>query len=319
MTVMDNGNDKGFYQQSNGVWFVYYNRSNNRLGLLTSSLTGYSVTCQGDFYCRGGWLRTDGTRGWYNESYGGGWFMQDTTWVRTYNSKGVVATCYYASNWASATYLLRSDGGAAAFNWSGQSGQPTWIWGGNSQHVYYVYNPSNFRVSYATSAGNADTVDGYHGSAFSRISINNTSGTYYPCGASSYSVGAPAHTLYAWSGFYCNSGGVYHNSDISLKYDVKDVLYKDIIDLFNTNNGFIRYYKWKATGLGSYGVIAQEIQKFCPEAIEYNKDDNLLHVNYNVALSKIIGVMFKKIKLQDNIITELKKEIFILKQKMEAL
>lgn len=48
------------------------------------------------------------------------------------------------------------------WHWSGQSGQPSWLWGGNSENNYYVYNPSNFRVSYATSAGNADKLDGFH-------------------------------------------------------------------------------------------------------------------------------------------------------------
>ena len=52
------------------------------------------------------------------------------------------------------------------WHWSGQSGQPTWLWGGNSENSYYVYNPSNFRVSYANSAGNADTLDGLHANSF---------------------------------------------------------------------------------------------------------------------------------------------------------
>ena len=56
--------------------------------------------------------------------------------------------------------LLRADGGVAAFNWAGQSGQPTWLWGGNDFNSYYVYNPSNFRVAYAASAGNAETLGG---------------------------------------------------------------------------------------------------------------------------------------------------------------
>lgn len=48
--------------------------------------------------------------------------------------------------------------------WSGQSGQPSWLWGSDDGTNMYVYNPSNFRVSYANSAGNADTVDGEHAS-----------------------------------------------------------------------------------------------------------------------------------------------------------
>lgn len=34
-----------------------------------------------------GWYRSNGARGWYNQTYGGGIFMQDTTYVRTYGSK----------------------------------------------------------------------------------------------------------------------------------------------------------------------------------------------------------------------------------------
>jgi len=51
------------------------------------------------------------------------------------------------------------------FNWSGQGGQPQWLWGSNDGNAYYVWNPANFSVNYANSAGNADTVDGYHASA----------------------------------------------------------------------------------------------------------------------------------------------------------
>ena len=39
--------------------------------------------------CKQGWLRTWGNNGWYNESYGGGWYMTDSTWIRAYNSKNV--------------------------------------------------------------------------------------------------------------------------------------------------------------------------------------------------------------------------------------
>ncbi len=116
-----------------------------------SSSTGTSPTFSTAYTSN--WFRSSGSTGWYSQTYGGGIYMTDATWIRAYGNKGIVAKNFYASNWASAAYLLRSDGGAAAFNWSGQSGQPTWLWGGNSQHSYYVYNPSNFSVKYAASAG----------------------------------------------------------------------------------------------------------------------------------------------------------------------
>lgn len=56
------------------------------------SLTAATVTSQGEFYSNG-WFRSNlsGT-GWYHQVHGGGWFMQDSTWIRTYNSKGVLIT-----------------------------------------------------------------------------------------------------------------------------------------------------------------------------------------------------------------------------------
>lgn len=35
------------------------------------------------------WFRSTGNTGWCSESYGGGWYMTDSTWIRTYGSKSV--------------------------------------------------------------------------------------------------------------------------------------------------------------------------------------------------------------------------------------
>lgn len=45
------------------------------------------VTCA-DVYSSS-WLRTVGQAGWYSESYGGGWYMTDSTWIRAYNNKQI--------------------------------------------------------------------------------------------------------------------------------------------------------------------------------------------------------------------------------------
>lgn len=37
----------------------------------------------------GGWHRTYGQTGWINQTYGGGWWMTDTSWLRAYGNKGV--------------------------------------------------------------------------------------------------------------------------------------------------------------------------------------------------------------------------------------
>jgi hypothetical protein len=56
----------------------------------------------GDIYANGGWLRVSGNQGLHFESYGGGWFMQDPTWIRNYNGKPL--------------YIYGNGGTAAAFD-----------------------------------------------------------------------------------------------------------------------------------------------------------------------------------------------------------
>jgi len=47
--------------------------------------TSYALSTA-SFICNS-WIRTTGATGWYNESYGGGWYMSDSTYIRNYNSK----------------------------------------------------------------------------------------------------------------------------------------------------------------------------------------------------------------------------------------
>ena len=56
MTIMDNSNDKGLYQQTGGVWIIYYNRSNGYVSLRTSSNYGGNINLNGKT-----WLRYDNT------------------------------------------------------------------------------------------------------------------------------------------------------------------------------------------------------------------------------------------------------------------
>jgi len=54
-----------------------------------------SLECDGRIYAdngchvRGDWLRVNSNNGIYFQSHGGGWFMQDSTYVRVYNNKRI--------------------------------------------------------------------------------------------------------------------------------------------------------------------------------------------------------------------------------------
>lgn len=44
------------------------------------------------------WFRSSGNTGWYNTTYRGGWYMSDTSWIRTHNSVGIYTSKIYADS-----------------------------------------------------------------------------------------------------------------------------------------------------------------------------------------------------------------------------
>ena len=57
------------------------------IAVSTASSTGTKPTFNTCYTSH--WFRSIGSTGWYSESYGGGWYMTDSTWIRTYGSKSV--------------------------------------------------------------------------------------------------------------------------------------------------------------------------------------------------------------------------------------
>lgn len=93
------------------VWGRIYN-GNWNIG--NGSAPSYKLHVRGDIYANGGWVRVSGQRGIYFQSYGGGWYMIDSTWVRAYNNKyiytGGVIRAGSSLQAKGGTYYLGSDG-----------------------------------------------------------------------------------------------------------------------------------------------------------------------------------------------------------------
>jgi hypothetical protein len=66
-------------------------------GTMSGQLNGTVGSFSGAVYASN-WFRSYGQTGWYNETYGGGVWMEDATWVRVYNSKA-----FYVANEIAAT------------------------------------------------------------------------------------------------------------------------------------------------------------------------------------------------------------------------
>lgn len=49
----------------------------------------YKLHTVGDIYANGGWFRVSGNQGLYWETWGGGLYMSDVTWIRTYTDKNI--------------------------------------------------------------------------------------------------------------------------------------------------------------------------------------------------------------------------------------
>lgn len=63
------------------------------------------------------WFRSIGTTGWYSETYGGGVYMVDTTWVRVYNSKSFLVS----GTTATTTLYVGATTGSYAFDVTGEA------------------------------------------------------------------------------------------------------------------------------------------------------------------------------------------------------
>lgn len=63
----------------------------------TRLYSGYDNGTTNAISCSGG-FHSNGTSGWYNDTYGGGWYMNDTTYIRAYGSKQVSAADFVVSS-----------------------------------------------------------------------------------------------------------------------------------------------------------------------------------------------------------------------------
>ncbi|MEW5425203.1 shufflon system plasmid conjugative transfer pilus tip adhesin PilV [Amorphus sp. 3PC139-8] len=89
----------------------------------------------------GGWVRSYGDTGWYNETHGGGWYMTDGTWLRAYNDKSVLTAgqvrggeLYATGNGNVNNLYIRSIG-----KWASQIGTPrSCAWVGTGQDALHA-------------------------------------------------------------------------------------------------------------------------------------------------------------------------------------
>lgn len=135
------------------------------------------------------WFRSTGSTGWRSESYGGGWYMSDSKWIRTYGGKSV----YQNTGQIRTDGYLVTDGGITVGDTSPNNGTYRSHVTGNSWSSGYIragagfYHNSVNSNSYVLLAGGsykslADFVKGNAGASNRGVYVTNgtvTAMTYY--------------------------------------------------------------------------------------------------------------------------------------------
>ena len=135
-----------YYKDSDKTSEIWYQTTGKYDGIITTVI---SQSTEGSLYER-------------LTLYSGSITAVQTPSMSTYLSAQVSTITDNISGNASNAYHLRINSANtwSTWYWAGQGGQPNWLWGSNDGTNMYVWNPSNFRVAYAASAGNAETLGG---------------------------------------------------------------------------------------------------------------------------------------------------------------
>lgn len=284
---------------SNGTSYSFYGNSGTlyNAGYVGIGTTGpaYSLDVNGDSIQN--WMRTRGNTGWYNETYAGGWYMTDASWVRSYNSKNV----YTGSG------VLASDGGLGIGTGGGTAGAGTgWFTGrvytGNTNQ--YVGPGRNNDMSFINNSGGTWTrYSGTNGLAFWSIGGGDANDS-------------PQMFLNT-GGSLNTTAGYTQGSDRDLKTDIAKLTKYGIDDIMKLEPVTFEY-KADTTKTPQLGFIAQDLQKVMPEFVTgkaISDGGTGLGVNY----STMVSVLTRGMQDQQKEIQDLKTQNDELLKRLEAL
>lgn len=135
------------------------------------------------------WFRSKGNTGWYNQEHGGGWYMLDSTWIRTYNQKSIYQDVGIMRT--DGTLQVGSNGAYFNANSAGASFGVDLTMGSHNivfNNTYGIRSGGHWLIRrYVTSADNTTQCTGVGSTgvtlrlftANSRVWLHNTTTTYF--------------------------------------------------------------------------------------------------------------------------------------------
>lgn len=307
------GNEITFNSSGNTMWLNY--RAGAKGVAVNTVIIGAGTAngTRGNLYCRGidltdtifspGWFRSTGTTGWYNETYAGGIYMTDSTYVRVYNNKGLVVNnnCWLGSQYSTTSGYIgfySAIAGGSRKGWFGHNGGTDFHWRNET-------NSSNGVFLDAKASGywtHGRFAPGYDGMALG-------------------SSGARWYRMYATKA--CDTA-----SDIRLKtnihgyddryekmyMDLKPVLYELKQYIGQTDCGLIA--QWVKDSMDKHGISEREFGVY-----NYHSEDDTYGLAYEQLTSlnmHMIQKTIKRVDKHDEEISKLKQENEELKAKLNA-
>ena len=253
----------------------------------------YKLDVNGDIIASA-WIRTRGQAGWYSESFGGGWYMEDSTYVRSYNSKKVYSGGGYLAPYSGTVWINMA---TRANIIDGDQNQST-----DSAHA------SGHAVCFG---GLGDTV-GFYGFYKSRIDANSN-GTDW-----STTWNTTNGTLTHVGNFLATGGITCYASDQRAKTVIEQIS----LSLKQIANAPTIRFKWnnwkiKDDGKTHIGGIAQYMQKLLPETVL--EADDILNMDYATTGYIFAVQTAKHLVKTDTEIDKLKKRVKKLEKQLKQL
>jgi hypothetical protein len=233
------------------------------------------------------WFRSQNATGWYNETYGGGIWMDQSTYVRVYGGKGFTVDGNMGigtqSPWTKLSVVGKSGfsrdgvgeccgndatiGLGESTSGTGRKASISFHNGGVSEGTFELANGGERRFIMRDNQGSLmglETTGNIRGLAF------------------------------------------YYTSDGRLKKDITPI--SDSLDKLEKLNGV--YFNWKDNNKPSMGLIAQDVEKVFPEAVSTNTENGMKSVDYG----KMVAPLIEAVKSQQEKISTLEARI----KKLEA-
>lgn len=296
--------------------------SNDGGFIATNNEVRISNNCTASTFYTGNWFRSTDQTGWYNQTYGGGIWMRDSTYVRVYNGKGfVVDGNTHLQNGLNTIGTHRFETQWIGFynsisNAQNQTNRKGWI-GHNGGNGLQIRNEAGgYLEFYTNGAGMKFSING------SILYYENSPKAWRPQGSESGTI-ALGQTYARWGTLFCK-----YNPNVESDIRVKDKIevFDEKYEKFFMNLEGVRYVLKSEPEKGYHsGYIAQDVEAALYKAglndsdftgLCKNKNLETDNVEYSLVYGEFIALnthmiqkCLKKIDTQQKEINDLKKQV----------